>query len=319
MRWGYTCSSEEFEASDLVRFAADAEDRGLAFVTVSDHFHPWTTTQGHSPYVWTTLGGIATLTRQVDIATAVTCPLIRQHPAIVAQAAATVAELSGGRFFLGVGTGEALNEHVTGGLWPAIEVRQAMLAEAIDLIRNLFTGTTVDFHGEHYTVENTRLFSAPEQPPAIIVAASGPKSAALAGERGDGLWSTAPRREVVDAYHEAGGEGDVIGQLTVCFDTDEERARETAARIWPNAAIPGQLTADLPTWTHFEQAATIATPDLVASSVVCGPDAAAVVKQAQAFADAGFTAVHFHQVGPDQEGFLSWWSAELADALADLS
>jgi coenzyme F420-dependent glucose-6-phosphate dehydrogenase len=172
MQLGYTCSSEEFEASELVRFATLAEDAGFTFVTVSDHFHPWTSTQGHSPFAWSTLGAIATRTESVRIGTGVTCPLIRVHPTIVAQAAATVSELSDGRFFLGVGTGEALNEHITGERWPPIDVRQEMLAEALGIIRDLWSGETVDHHGTHYVVENAKLFSASPHPIDIVWAAT---------------------------------------------------------------------------------------------------------------------------------------------------
>lgn len=318
MRWGYTCSSEEFEASDLARHAVLAEDVGFEFVTVSDHFHPWTQSQGHSPFAWTTVGAIGALTRRVAIGTGVTCPMIRVHPAIVAQAAATAFEVSDGRFFLGVGTGEALNEHITGERWPPIDVRRSMLAEAVEVIRRLWTGETVDHQGEHYELENARLFSAPASPPSIVCAASGTKAAELAAEIGDGLWSTAPDAETVNAYRGAGGTGEVIGQLTVCYDTDTDRAVATAHEIWPNAGIPGQLSQDLPTWTHFEQAAQLVTPEHIRSSIVCGADVGAVRAAVQEFADAGFTSLHFHQVGHDQRGFLEWWRAELAGALSDV-
>lgn len=318
MRWGYTCSSEEFEASDLARHAAEAEDVGFDFVSVSDHFHPWTQTQGHSPFAWSTVGAIAALTRRVGIGTGVTCPLIRTHPAVIAQAAATSAELSAGRFFLGLGTGEALNEHITGDRWPPIDVRREMLIEAIEIIRTLWTGETVDMRGAHYTVENARLFSAPDTPPHIVCAAGGVKAAELAAHHGDGLWATSPSAETVGAYRDAGGEGEVIGQLSVCYDTDRERAIGTAHEIWPNAGVPGQLSQDLPTWTHFEQASQLVTRDHIADAIVCGGDAGAVVAAAQEFADAGFTALHLHQIGPDQRGFLAWWRDELADALGEV-
>lgn len=315
MRWGYTCSSEEHEASDLVRFACLAEDSGFDFVTVSDHFHPWTTNQGHSPFAWSTVAGIAARTTDVRIGTGVTCPIIRVHPTIVAQASATSAELSGGRFFLGVGTGENLNEHITGERWPPIDVRQDMLVEAVDVIRQLWSGDTLDHHGRWYTVENARLFSAPAEPPPIVWAAAGTSSAEHAAMFGDGLWSTSPSSETVEAYRGAGGEGEIIGQLTVCFDRDTVAARRTAHEVWPNAAVPGQLSQELPTWTTFEQASTLATEDDVARSVVCGADVGAVVDAVGEFVDAGFTALHLHQVGPDQEGFLAWWRDELSAAL----
>lgn len=315
MRWGYTCSSEEQPASGLVRSAMMAEDAGFEFVTVSDHYHPWTQSQGHSPFAWSTVAGIAVRTRSVGIGTGVTCPLIRIHPAIVAQAAATSSELSEGRFFLGVGTGEALNEHITGEWWPPIETRAAMLGEAVEVIRQLWTGETIDFDGEFYTLANARLFDPPEQAPKVICAAAGTKSAELAARIGDGLWTTSPDAEVVRAYRDAGGEGEVIGQLTVCFDRDRAAAVQRATEIWPNAAIPGQLSQDLPTWTHFEQAAQLVTPDKIAETIVCGDDAGAVVEAAREYADAGITSLHLHNVGHDPGPFLEWWRHELGDAL----
>ena len=316
MQWGYTCSSEEFEASDLVRFAALAEDAGFEFVTVSDHFHPWTTSQGHSPFAWTTLGGIAARTRSVRMGTGVTCPLIRVHPTIVAQAAATVSELSDGRFFLGVGTGEALNEHITGERWPPIDVRQEMLAEAVAIMRELWTGETVDHHGEHYTVENAKLFSASPHRIEVIWAAAGEASARRAAEHADGLWATSPSADTVRAYRDAGGEGPVIGQLTICWGPPEEAAR-TAYEIWPNAAVKGQLSQDLPTWSHFEQAAGMVSVDDVRESVVVGHDVGAVVEQVGAYVDAGFTHLHLHQVGPEQRGFFDAWRNDLQRAVVD--
>ncbi|MFN8021298.1 MAG: TIGR03557 family F420-dependent LLM class oxidoreductase [Acidimicrobiales bacterium] len=314
MQWGYTCSSEEFEASDLVRFAADAEDAGFSFVTVSDHFHPWTSSQGHSPYAWTTLGGIAARTDSVRLGTGVTCPLIRQHPAVVAQAAATVSELSDGRFFLGVGTGEALNEHVTGERWPPIDLRQEALAEAVGVMRRLWTGETVDHHGDWFTVENAKLFSASPHPIEIVWAAAGETSARLAAEHADGLWVTSPSADTVQAYRDAGGTGPVIGQLTLCWGPEDEAAR-TAHEIWPNAAVQGQLSQDLPTWTHFEQAAQMVTVDDVRRALVVGDDLGAVVDAVGEFADAGFTALHLHQVGADQRALLDVWRSELHQAV----
>src|SRR5262245_8686021 len=315
MRWGYTCSSEEFEASQLLESALAAENAGFEFVTVSDHFHPWTSSQGHSPFAWSTAAAIAARTQRVEIGTGVTCPLIRYHPAVIAQAAATSYELSGGRFFLGVGTGEALNEHITADRWPPVDVRQEMLAESIEIMRCLWTGDNIDYEGDYYIVENARLFSKPATPPLIFCAASGEASAKLAGGLADGLWSTSPEKKTVDAYRKAGGSGDVIGQLTLCFDHDRDKAIDTALEVWPNAGVPGQLSQDLPTYTHFEQVAALVTRDTIAETIICGDDVDAVVKAAREYADAGFTMLHFHQVGPNQEGFLGWWSKELKDAL----
>jgi G6PDH family F420-dependent oxidoreductase len=313
--WGYTLSSEEFGPLELGHNAVAAEEAGFDFLTVSDHFHPWTESQGHSPFAWTTIGAAGALTSRVRIGTGVTCPIMRVHPAIVAQAAASSAALCEGRFFLGVGTGEALNEHIIAERWPSIEERREMLEEAVEVMRALWTGDTVDHRGMYFQVENARLFTTPPSDIQVIMAASGKESAEAAARIADGLWSTHPDAELVEAYRGAGGSGPVIGQLTVCWAVTEEEGRATALRVWPNAAIPGQLTQDLPTWTHFEQAAQLVTEDQVAERVRCGPDPQRVVDGVREYEQAGFDWIHFHQVGPDQEGFLRFWREELRPAL----
>jgi G6PDH family F420-dependent oxidoreductase len=245
----------------------------------------------------------------------VTCPLIRIHPAIVAQAAATSAAMMPGRFFLGVGTGEALNEHVTGAAWPALAVRFEMLEEAIDVMRRLWTGEIVSHRGEHYQVEHARIYSRPDADadlPKVIVAGAGEKSATLAGRVGDGFMSTAPKPELVQAFRDAGGEGKpVYGQATICWDEDEAAARRTAHAIWPNAAIPGQLGQDLPTPQHFEQAAELVTEDAVADTIVCGPDPERHADAVRQFVDAGFDHVFVSQIGPRQADFIRFFSEDV--------
>jgi coenzyme F420-dependent glucose-6-phosphate dehydrogenase len=333
--WGYTLSSEEHHPSDLVRAAARAEELGFDFLSISDHYHPWTTSQGHSALVWSTIGGVASVTRQIPLGVGVACPMIRVHPAIVAQAAATCAAMlerrpgrSGGGngaagacdlppFFLGVGSGEALNEHITGEHWPVVEVRHEMLAEAVAIMRELWTGQTVDHRGPAYTVENARIFTLPSAPPPVIVSAFGEAAAGVAAEIGDGLWSHGPESEIVDRWRSLGGRGPTFAQLNLCWDRDRERAIDTAMRVWPNAGVPGQLSQDLPTWTHFEQASQLVTRDMIAETITCGPDPEPVVEVARTFVDAGFDHIHLHQIGPDQDGFFEFWSQELGPALRD--
>lgn len=312
---GYAISSEEVTPSQAVENARTAEEAGFSFIGISDHYHPWIDHQGHSSFVWSVLGGIAQVTDRIQVGTGVTCPTVRIHPAVIAQAAATVACMMPGRFFLGVGTGEALNEHITGVRWPPHEVRLEMLEEAVDVIRLLWQGESRTHRGTHYTVEDARIYDLPEQTPDIIVAASGPKTAAAAGRIGDGLWSTSPDSEVVQEFQKTGGSGRILGQLSVCFDEDEARARRTAHEWWPNSSVPGQLSQDLPTPKHFEQASQIVTEDLVAESVVCGPDVDRYVAKVAEFAEAGFTHVYFHQVGPDQSRFFDFATRELLPAL----
>jgi coenzyme F420-dependent glucose-6-phosphate dehydrogenase len=313
---GYSLSSEEHHPSDLVRQARLAEEAGFDFLMISDHFHPWVERQGQSSFVWAVIGGVAASTERIVLGTGVTCPIIRIHPAILAQASATAAAMLPGRFVFGVGTGENLNEHVLGDKWPASGTRRAMLEEAVAVIRELWTGDEVSFDGDFYTVENARLYTLPDEPPPIAVAASGPLAARLAGQIGDGLIGTAPNEAVLSAFDEGGGAGKPrYGQLTVCWAADEASARRTAFEWWPNAAVPGELTAELPVPAHFEQAIKLAREENVAEEIVCGPDPARHLDAIRSYVEAGFDHVYVHQVGPDQEGFLEFAARELVPAV----
>jgi coenzyme F420-dependent glucose-6-phosphate dehydrogenase len=316
--FGYTLSSEERTPSELVANARSAEEAGFEFLSISDHFHPWVSAQGHSPFVWAVLGAIAASTEQIPVGIGVTCPTTRIHPAIIAHASATTSLLLPGRFFLGVGTGEALNEHVLGHRWPRPEVRLKMLEEAVGIIRELWTGETVDHRGDFYEVENARLFDPPEEPPPIIVSGFGSQSIELAAKIGDGYWGHSPDADVIEQFEAQGGTGPKYAQLSMCWAKDEAQARRTVHEIWPNAGVPGQLSQDLPTWTHFEQAAELVTEDVATSSIPCGPDVEPVLDSVRQFLDAGYDHLYFHQIGPDQEGFLQFWSDTLQPALADL-
>jgi coenzyme F420-dependent glucose-6-phosphate dehydrogenase len=313
--WGYALSSEEHLPNDMVRYARMAEDAGFSFVGVSDHFHPWTDSQGQSPFVWSVLGAIAQATERVEVITGVTAPIIRIHPGIVAQAAATTAAMMPGRFSLGVGTGEALNEHIFGDRWPPADVRLEMLEEAIDVIRLLWQGGNQSHEGKHYRVENARIYTLPDPLPPIVVAAAGEKAAQLAGRAGDGLMSTAPDPDVIRTWTEAGGSGPKYAQVTVLWHEDEATAKKMAYELWPNAGASGQLSQDLPTPTHFEQAAEMVDEDSVAEKVVCGPDVGRHVAMIDKYRDAGFDHIYIHQVGPDQEGFFRFWKDELSSRL----
>jgi G6PDH family F420-dependent oxidoreductase len=315
-RVGYTLSSEEFGPSELVGLAARAERAGFDFLSVSDHFHPWVDAQGHSPFVWATLGGVAKATERVEVATGVTCPTTRVHPAIVAQAAATVAAMMPGRFMLGVGSGENLNEHIVGRGWPEPTVRQEQLAEAVEVIRGLWEGGLFSHRGRHFTVEEARIYTLPPEPPPILVATAGEQATELAGKIGDGMFGLVPDSEVVEAFERAGGQGKPkLGQVHVCWAGDEAEAKETAHRFWPNAAVPGSLSWELRVPSHFEDATESVAPDDVAESVICGPDPERHAAAAREFLEAGYTHVYFHQVGPDQEGFIEFAERELLPRL----
>ncbi len=302
---GYTLSSEEFGPQALADQANLAEKAGFGFASISDHFHPWLDSQGQSPFVWGTLGAISQTTSSMLIGTGVTCPILRTHPAIIAQAAATAADLLPGRFYLGVGTGEALNEHILGQQWPPLSLRREMLAEAVELIRTLWGGDYVTTQGTFYRVDNARIYTLPEELPPIHVAAGGPLAAELAARIGDGLIATAPDTETVDAYTAAGGKKTIIGQLTVCWGADEDAQAEVARHYWANAAIPGQLGQELAIPTYFEQAAELVTNEHMKEVMPCGPDVDKIIDEIEAFEKAGFTHVYVHQIGPDQEAFIA--------------
>lgn len=309
---GYALSSEEHTPNDLVQHAKRAEEIGFEFALISDHYHPWVSAQGHAPFVWSVIGGIAQATQRLRLGTGVTCPTVRTHPAIIAQAAATSAAMIPGRFFLGVGTGEALNEHILGNHWPEHAVRTEMLIEAIEVIRLLWQGGNHSFRGKHYVVENAQLFTLPDSLPPIHVAAGGPSAAQAAGEAGDGVISTSPQAEIVQEFEKSGGKGKPrYGQATVCWAKSENEAIETAFKIWPNAGITGELSQVLPTVTHFEQAAKMVTKEMIAEAVVCGPDPKRHKEKIQEYIDAGFDHVYIHQVGHDQEGFFDFYQREI--------
>jgi coenzyme F420-dependent glucose-6-phosphate dehydrogenase len=316
---GYTLSSEEFGPNDLVRFAKRAEEAGYDFASISDHFHPWVDQQGNSPFVWAVLGGISQATGRLRVGTGVTCPTTRVHPAIVAQAAATAAAMLPGRFWLGIGSGENLNEHIVGEGWPETAVRQERMVEAIEVIRLLWEGGLESHHGKHFTVENARLYTLPDEPPPIYVATAGERATEIAGEHGDGMFGLIPDSSVIDEFEKAGGRGKPkLGQVHVCLADSEAKAKETALAWWPNAVAGGNLPWELPLPSHFESATEWADEDAVAEEIVCGTDPEPFVEAIKEYVDAGYDHVYFHQVGPEQEKFLEFSEKELLPALSDL-
>jgi G6PDH family F420-dependent oxidoreductase len=310
----YALSSEEHDARTLVNVARRAEAAGFRSLWISDHYHPWIDRQGQSPFVWSVVGAIAATT-ELTVTTAVTCPLIRIHPAVIAQATATSANLLPGRFRFGVGTGEALNEHILGDRWPAADVRLDMLTEAIEVIRSLWTGKTVTHRGEHYTVEQARIYTNPDDTIPVLVSAFGPKALDVAARIGDGWMTTHPDAEMAERYQESGGTGPALGALKVCWGTDEADARKLAYELWPTSGIPGQLSQDLPTPAHFEQAASIVTEEAATEGVPYGPDPERYVEAVRSYAEAGFDEVAITQIGPDQDGFLEFYERELRGRL----
>ena len=318
MRIGYFLSSEEFGPRELVQQAKLAEDAGFEGLWISDHFHPWNDEQGHSPFVWSTIGALAEATSRMKVTTAVTCPTVRLHPAIVAQAAATSAVLLEGRFALGVGSGEALNEHILGDRWPEADERLEMLEEAVELIRALWQGGMQSHRGRHYHVENARIYDLPATTPDILVSGFGPKSTELAAKIGDGYCTVGPDKDAVVAFRRDAGAGKLVaGGMKVCWDEDEGRARQRAHRLWPNEQLPGELAQILPTPAHFEQASELVSEDMVAAELPCGPDLEKHLTAIEEYRDAGFDELYIQQVGGNHEGFFEVYSSEILPRFAD--
>jgi G6PDH family F420-dependent oxidoreductase len=314
-RFGYFLSSEDWAPAELIRQARLAEEAGFEALWISDHFHPWTDQQGQSAFVWSVLGALAYET-SLPVTTAVTCPTVRLHPAITAHAAATTAAMMDGRFTLGVGTGEALNEQVTGAPWPLADERLEMLEEAIDVMRQLWTGEVVTHHGKHYTVEHARLYTLPAEPPKIYISAFGTEAVDLAGRVGDGYINTGPDAEMVQRFDAAGGAGKPKqGGLKVSFAATEDEGADIAHRRWPNHALPGELAQVLRTPEHFMQASSMVSWETIAASLTCGRDPAAHVEAIQAYIDAGYDEVYVNQIGEDQDGFFRFYRDEILPQL----
>ena len=311
---GYALSSEEFTPPELVRNARLAKESGFADFMISDHFHPWTDRQGNSPFVWSVIGAMATVTDGARIGTGVTCPTFRIHPAIIAQAAATSATMCD--FYLGVGTGEALNEHILGDRWPPADTRLSMLEEAVELIRLLWEGKETTYEGDFYVVEKARIYNLPDDPVPVMVSAFGPKSAELAGRIGDGFVTTSPDTDNIKVFQQNGGKGKPVqAMVKVCWHEDETQAKKLAYEIWPNSGLTGELAQELPTPRMFEQACELVTEEMASKGKAVGPDPERYVKSVQEYVDAGVTELYMQQIGPDQEGFLRFWNAEVAPRL----
>ena len=310
---GVALSSEDHGPMELVRQAQMAEAAGFTTSWVSDHYHPWVGAQGHSPFVWSVLGGIAATT-QLRCGTGVTCPTIRIHPAVIAQAAATSAVMFGDRFFLGVGSGEALNEHILGDKWPEADVRLEMLEESIEVLRLLWQGGSRSHRGKHYTVENAQVFDLPDAPPPIYISAFGEKALGVAARLGDGYVGTALDADMVKQYNEQGGKGPKIAGAKCAYAPSADEARSLVHEKWPNLGLPGELAQILPTPAHFEQAAELVGPD-VADDVPTGPDPEPYIESLREYADAGYDEVYLHNIGPHHEAFFRLIAEEVRPAL----
>ena len=323
MRIGYFLSCEEYTPAELVEQAAAAERAGFEALWISDHYHPWNDEQGQSPFVWSVIGAVSQVCR-LPVTTAVTCPTVRMHPAVVAQAAATASLLLDGRFTLGVGSGEALNEHITGANWPSADVRLEMLEEAVAVMRQLWTSDDFVYHrGRHYTVEDAKLYSRPDTPPPVYVSGFGPKAVQLAGRIGDGFVCTMPDADLVKQFADAGGAGKPTqAGYKVCWGPDDDTCIDTAHRLWRNSGVPGELSQVLPSPKHFEQASQLVTREMTADSIAYGADPDRHLDAFRPFVEAGFDEIYISQMGgnlPDTSyrGFFDFY-AELLPRLREL-
>jgi G6PDH family F420-dependent oxidoreductase len=319
-RFGYTLMTEQSGPRELVAYAQRAEQAGFDFEVSSDHYFPWLDSMGHAPNAWTTLGAVAQVTERVELMTYVTCPIMRYHPAVVAQQAATLGVLSNGRFLLGLGAGENLNEHVIGQGWPPANVRHEMFEEAVHIIRELFTGEYVNFVGDHFRVDSAKLWDVDDTPPRIGIAISGEQSAALAGELADAMIAVEPKQELTEMFDQVGGQGKPrIGQVPISWGSDRDKAIERAHELFRWFGGGWKVNAELPGTAAFAAASQFVTKDDVAESIPCGPDVDAHVEAVKQFVDAGFTDVAVVQVGGEtQPEFLDWAERELLPALREL-
>ncbi|WP_109530384.1 MULTISPECIES: TIGR03557 family F420-dependent LLM class oxidoreductase [Nocardia] len=312
MQIGYKLAAEGFGPAELIRQAKAAEQAGFDFVEISDHFHPWLDNQGHSPFAWTVLGAIAASTERIGMATGVTCPILRYHPAIVAQAAATMALVSDGRFTLGVGSGERLNEHVVGLEFPdAVRVRHDMLREAIEIIRLLWRGGYRSYSGRYLNLSDARIFDLPDELPVIAVAAGGPDAAEIAADLGDGLFATDADPAIVRRYRERGGEGPCYAEIPVAWARDEHTGARAALETTRWALTGWKVMSELPNPVNFAAAAATVREEDIRDHFTCGTDPAEYIRAVRTYADAGYDHLVLQNAGPDPDGFLEFYRDEL--------
>lgn len=315
---GYKLMAEEHGPAALVRNTARAEQAGFDFAAISDHFFPWLEDQGHSPFAWTVLGAAAQATSHIGLMTAVTCPIMRYHPAIVAQGAATLAVLSGDRFVLGLGAGERLNEHIIGEGWPGLGERHERLSEAYDIIRGLLDGSLTNYRGKYFSLDDAKLFDRPDRAPEIVGAAGGPEAARLAGRKADGLITTMPDADLIEAFKSTGGSGPLYAEVPLCYAASENKAREIAHRYHRWSLAGGPVMPELPDPETFDAASLHIRPEDVAKEVSLGPSPEAHLKSIREYIDAGYDHLILTQIGPEQEAFFVFFERELRSALASL-
>jgi G6PDH family F420-dependent oxidoreductase len=314
MKIGYFLSCEEYSPHELIEQAVLAEEAGFDGLWISDHYHPWNDEQGESAFVWGVIGALSQATK-LPVTTAVTCPTMRIGPAITAQAAATAAVLHEGRFRLGVGSGEALNEHIHGDAWPSADVRLEMLEEAVEVMRKLWTGEEVTHHGRHYTVENARVYTLPDDPVQVYVSGFGPKATELAGRIGDGYVTTSPEPELLDLFRRVSGGRPAMAGFKAAWAPTEEEGVDHAHRLWANSGLPGELAQVLPSPRHFEQASQLVTREMTASSIVAGPDVERHVGSFQPYLEGRFEEVYVANMGPYYADMIKAFGSDVLPAV----
>jgi G6PDH family F420-dependent oxidoreductase len=318
VRIGYKLIAEAYSPTEMVRQCVRAEEAGFDFVEISDHFHPWVSEQQHSGFAWSMLAAMAAKTERIELATGVTCPFIRYHPAIIAQAAATTQLLSDGRFTLGVGSGERLSEHVVGRGWPAVHVRHQMFRESLEIIRLLWQGGYHSYEGRHLTLEDARVFDLPDTLPRIIVATGGPQASRLAAELGDGVFTTEPRADLIEAFTDAGGQGPRWCEVPMAYGATEDEAAEQARALFRFGITGWKVQAELPNPVNFDAATATITADHMREAFACGPDTEKQLAVAQPFVDAGYDHLALINAGTDVDGFFDHFAKELAEPLRAL-
>ena len=315
VKLGYKLMTEEHGPADLVRNAKRAEQAGFDFAAISDHYFPWLEEQGHAPFAWSVLGAVAEATEHLGLMTSVTCPIMRYHPAIIAQAAATMGLLADGRFTLGLGAGERLNEHVVGAGWPGVVERHERLSEALDIIQGLLSGKLTTYRGQHFQLDHAKLFDRPKRKLPVIVAAGGPEAGRLAGEKADGLIVTEPEKELIKAFTAGGGKGPRYAEVAMCCGADEDKARKTAHRYfrWSLAGWP--VLAELPHDEAFAAASEHVSVETIGEEISCGPSADRHLEAIHEFTAIGCDHIILTQIGPDQDFFFELFERKLAPAL----
>jgi G6PDH family F420-dependent oxidoreductase len=319
VQFGYKLMSEEHGPRALVANAVKAEEAGFDFVSISDHFHPWLEAQGHSPFAWSVLGAIAQATSHIAITTGLTCPIIRYHPAIIAQAAATVALLSENRFTLAIGAGERLNEHVTGARWPSVPERHAMLSEAIDIFRLLWKGGVHSHKAQHFEINHARLYDLPNKPIPIVLGVSGEASIALAAEKADGIMATEPKPEFIKDFKKQHGKaGSSYSEVALAYAPTEKAGLALAKERFSFSALAWSVNSELPTIDGFEAATKFIRPEDLAETIAIGPDVERHVAAVMKHIDAGFDHIALVGIGPDQDAFVKFFKEELHPRLKAL-